>query len=182
MRYFVLDDAGNQYGPADLLTLQQWVTEGRVLAATKLKEEMSGTVVLAGQVTGLQFPMSSAAPGQQGQQGATGDFAQNPYEHGPRPTQFADYHRPSGTPVDTQTVLIKAIVATVCCGCWPLGVVAIVFAFQANGSNSSGDYVKAKELVNKSNLFSNIALIFGVVIGEIYLFAVGVGAATGNLN
>lgn len=183
MRYFVLDDAGNQYGPADLLTLQQWVTEGRVLAATKLKEEMSGTVVPAGEVTGLTFP--SAAPTMSAP--TTGavkqDYSQNPYESGPRPQQFAEYHRggPVGTPVDTTPALIKSILATLCC-CLPLGIASIVFAVQAQSANGVQDYVKAKEARDKANTFANIAIILGLIGNGIYFVVMIIGAMNGGLK
>jgi DNA-directed RNA polymerase subunit RPC12/RpoP len=61
--------------------------------------------------------------------------------------------------------LIPAIlVTTPCgCGCWPLGVVAIVFAAQVDGKYHQGDYQGAVDAARKAKMFTLIALILGVV-------------------
>lgn len=60
MRYYVLDAQGNQYGPADVPTLNQWVRDGRILPATQILVETTGKVIPAQMVPGLNLDL---APG-----------------------------------------------------------------------------------------------------------------------
>ena len=57
MRFFVLGDQGQKYGPADILTLNQWIIEGRIVPHTMLMEEVSGGQIAAASVAGLEFPV-----------------------------------------------------------------------------------------------------------------------------
>lgn len=64
--------------------------------------------------------------------------------------------------------LVKAIISTVCCGCLPLGIVAIVFAAQVNGKLDAGDYGGAQKASAQANLWGNISIGLGVVGGLIW--------------
>jgi hypothetical protein len=78
--------------------------------------------------------------------------------------------------------LVLAIIATVCCGCMPLGVVAIVFAAQVDGKLTSGDYAGAVSASNNAKLFSMISIGLGVVgvLGYMALVFLGMlGSASG---
>jgi len=55
MRYFVIGDDGQKYGPADVATLNSWITEGRLLATTLLENEATGERVAAQALPGLAF-------------------------------------------------------------------------------------------------------------------------------
>jgi len=55
MRYFVVTDNGQKYGPADLPTLNQWIAEGRVIPSTILEDEGSGVRMAASTLSGLEF-------------------------------------------------------------------------------------------------------------------------------
>ena len=91
MNYFVILN-GQQYGPADIPTLNQWIVDGRVTPETTLKEETSGTESPASGVPGLVFAPSAPAgpmeapPGTQmttstgGPQQATPQYAAYPRE------------------------------------------------------------------------------------------------------
>jgi hypothetical protein len=57
MRYFVLGEQGQKYGPADLDTLNSWIAEGRLLPTTMLEDEASGVRSAASAVSGLRFPV-----------------------------------------------------------------------------------------------------------------------------
>jgi len=59
MGYYVLGDLGQKYGPADLLTLNQWVIEGRVVSHTILEDESSGGKIVASSISDLRFPEAS---------------------------------------------------------------------------------------------------------------------------
>lgn len=66
MRYFVLGDNGQKYGPADVPTLEAWATEGRLLAATQLEDETTGERKSAAELLPSRFqsvtPPPAAAP------------------------------------------------------------------------------------------------------------------------
>jgi hypothetical protein len=53
--YWVIADNQERYGPADLQTLQGWVTEGRVLATMQIFDEATQTTRIASQIPGLRF-------------------------------------------------------------------------------------------------------------------------------
>ncbi len=82
-------------------------------------------------------PYSEPAPGQMGQ-------------GGPRP--------------NIPNHLVKAIISTVCCGCLPVGIVAIVFAAQVNGKLDAGDYAGAQKTSDQASLWGNIAIGLGVLV------------------
>ncbi|MBV6458774.1 MAG: hypothetical protein HONBIEJF_01912 [Fimbriimonadaceae bacterium] len=61
--YFVIDAAtGNKYGPADLATLNQWVTEGRILPSTMLEDALGGAQIRADRLPGLMVTRAASAP------------------------------------------------------------------------------------------------------------------------
>lgn len=60
MRYYVLSDDGQKYGPADVATLNGWIAENRLLPHQMLEEEASGARFAARAVPGLNFPTAPA--------------------------------------------------------------------------------------------------------------------------
>jgi len=77
--------------------------------------------------------------------------------------------------------MIPAIVSLFCC--WPLAIVAIIFAAQVNGKVAAGDMQGAMDASKKAKLFSYISIGLGLGLGLIYviLMALGVGlSAIGN--
>ncbi len=47
MRYFVTGTDGNEYGPVDLATLQEWARDNRVVPTSKIRNETNGMVLQA---------------------------------------------------------------------------------------------------------------------------------------
>ena len=68
MRYYLIADDGQKYGPVDLQTLNQWAAESRVRPDHQLEVETTAQRVLASTVMGLNFPVPNgggyAAPNQ----------------------------------------------------------------------------------------------------------------------
>ena len=85
----------------------------------------------------------------------------DPYSQ-PVPGQF-----PGGPRPNIPNHLVKAIISTVCCGCPPLGIVAIVFAAQVNGKIDAGDYAGAQKASDQASMWGNIAIALGVIGGII---------------
>jgi hypothetical protein len=76
--------------------------------------------------------------------------------------------------------LVPAILSIFCC--WPLGIVAIIFAAQVNGKVAAGDLAGAADASKKAKLFSFIAIGIGVVVGLIYLLLTILGIGLGALG
>jgi hypothetical protein len=77
--------------------------------------------------------------------------------------------------------MVPAIVSVFCC--WPLAIVAIIFAAQVNGKVAAGDIQGAMDASKKAKLFSYISIGLGLGLGLIYLvlMLLGVGlSAIGN--
>ena len=68
MRYFVIGSTGELYGPADIPTLNQWITEGRLLPTSMVQEELGGARFAASLLEGLVFPGHYPRPGMVGSQ------------------------------------------------------------------------------------------------------------------
>jgi hypothetical protein len=88
---------------------------------------------------------------------------------------------PAGAPATVPNYLIPAILSLLCC--WPLAIVAIIFAAQVNGKVAAGDIQGAMDSSKKAKLFSFIAIGLGVALGLVYvvLMLLGVGlSAIGN--
>lgn len=87
---------------------------------------------------------------------------------------------PAGAPTTVPNYLVPAIVSIFCC--WPLGIVAIIFAAQVNGKVAAGDIAGATDASKKAKLFSFIAIGIGVVLGIIYLLLTILGIGLGALS
>ena len=85
---------------------------------------------------------------------------------------------PIDAPTNIPNYLIPAILSLFCC--WPLSIVAIIFAAQVNGKVAAGDISGALDASKKAKLFSFIAIGIGVV-GYIiafgwWVFVIGMSA------
>ena len=76
--------------------------------------------------------------------------------------------------------LVPAILSIFCC--WPLGIVAIIFAAQVNGKVASGDFTGAADASKKAKLFSFIAIGIGVVLVLIYVLMMLLGVGMSALS
>lgn len=81
---------------------------------------------------------------------------------------------PTGGSATVPNYLIPAILSVFCC--WPLAIVAIIFAAQVNGKVASGDIAGAMDASKKAKMFSFISIGIGLVLGLCYIiFIVFVG-------
>ncbi len=87
---------------------------------------------------------------------------------------------PSGGTATIPNYLVPAIVSIFCC--WPLGIVAIIFAAQVNGKVASGDLAGAADASKKAKLFSFIAIGIGLAVGLIYVLLTILGIGIGALG
>ena len=87
---------------------------------------------------------------------------------------------PSVAPANVPNYLIPAILSLFCC--WPLSIVAIIFAAQVNGKVASGDIQGAMDASKKAKLFSFIAIGLGLALGLIYVILMVLGMGMGALT
>lgn len=82
MEYMVLASDGQEYGPATVETLKQWVQEDRLRPESMLKDFHTGQRLPASQVPGL---FAATAPPPQAGQPSLGNWSQTPSSPYPRP-------------------------------------------------------------------------------------------------
>ena len=69
--------------------------------------------------------------------------------------------------------LVPAILSLFCC--WPLAIVAIIFAAQVNGKVAAGDIAGAMDSSKKAKMFSYIAIGLGIALWVCYfIFGAGI--------
>ncbi|MGC4005821.1 MAG: CD225/dispanin family protein [Pirellulales bacterium] len=103
--------------------------------------------------------------------------SQNPYASG--------YHVNVGNsaPISGEgkppNYLVHAIISTVLC-CWPLGIVAIVFAAQVDSKWYAGDQFGARHASNQAKTWAWISFGIGIVVIAIYVVAIIAAEAGGG--
>ncbi|MBC8065754.1 MAG: hypothetical protein H7Y17_13060 [Chlorobia bacterium] len=55
MRYYVVGSKNEMFGPADIPTLNQWISEGRLVPTSMMQEESGGARFAASMLPGLIF-------------------------------------------------------------------------------------------------------------------------------
>lgn len=76
--------------------------------------------------------------------------------------------------------LVPAIISIFCC--WPLGIVAVIFAAQVNGKVAAGDISGAEDASKKAKLFSYISIGIGLAVGVVYLLLTVLGIGLGAMQ
>ncbi len=87
-----------------------------------------------------------------------------------------------GAPANIPNYLVPAILSLFCC--WPLSIVAIIFAAQVNGKVAAGDIAGAQDSSKKAKMFSFIAIglgLAGILIYIIFIVFIGGMSAIGNM-
>jgi hypothetical protein len=87
---------------------------------------------------------------------------------------------PTDMPANVPNYLVPAIISLFCC--WPLAIVAIIFAAQVNGKVAAGDLAGAVDASKKAKLFSFISIGIGLAVGVIYLLLTLLGIGLGALG
>jgi len=73
-----------------------------------------------------------------------------------------------GGPPDTSTSMIWALLTCFLC-CWPVSMVAMIFAAHASSDAASGNYRRAKKYVRNANITSVISAILGLIIIALFV-------------
>jgi interferon-induced transmembrane protein len=87
---------------------------------------------------------------------------------------------PTAAPATVPNYLVPAIISVFCC--WPLAIIAIIFAAQVNGKVAAGDIQGAIEASKKAKLFSFIAIGLGAGLILIYIVLTIIGVGLGAIN
>lgn len=89
---------------------------------------------------------------------------------------------PTDAPANVPNYLVPAIISVFCC--WPLAIVAIIFAAQVNSKVASGDIAGAIDSSKKAKLFSFISIGLGLAVIIFYVIFIvilgGIGAMSGG--
>jgi predicted RNA-binding Zn-ribbon protein involved in translation (DUF1610 family) len=83
-----------------------------------------------------------------------------------------------GTSQTIPNYLVQAILTTVCCGCLPFGIVAIVYAAQVNGRLQAGDMRGAKSASDSAKMWCWVSFGLGVAWVIIYVIFMATFGAT----
>jgi hypothetical protein len=177
--YYVIGAEGAKYGPADVPTLNQWVTEGRVHPTTLLEDVASARTMNAQEVAGLFF---HSPQGQQAQPGP-----QQPFQPGPaqgvglrpenpqpyNPSHQGQYYRPVGVAdADLEKKATWSLVLSIISifGCCILGFAGLSFSLNGRSALSAGDYEGAKSKLNTAMIFGYIGIVlFMLNVARIFL-------------
>lgn len=175
MRYFVIGDDGQKYGPADVATLQSWVGEGRLLPSQQVEEEGSGIRMAASAVNGLVFPYQAQPQPMGGYQQPPG-ARYEPTSGGP--AMGSNYNRPMAGSYgdDGKNDLIIAWVlfgfGVFFCLCGViLQPIAIVFANKAISKGNPGG--------NTARTLSIVFLVLSALLAIGYLIMIGMAVNQG---
>ena len=87
---------------------------------------------------------------------------------------------PGAAPATVPNYLIPAILSLLCC--WPLAIVAIIFAAQVNGKVAAGDIQGAMDASKKAKMFSFISIGLGGVVILIYIVMTVIGVGMGAIS
>ena len=87
---------------------------------------------------------------------------------------------PGAATATVPNYLIPAILSLFCC--WPLAIVAIIFAAQVNGKVAAGDIQGAEDASKKAKLFSFIAIGLGGAVILIYIVLTVIGVGLGAIQ
>ncbi len=150
MRFFFVASDGKKYGPADIVTLKQWVAEGRLNGQSLLEEEGTGRQLFAQGLPELGFVQSAqyAAPP-----------PQTPYPRQPMPSQ--PYAPIDNGQTDVTVAWICGGIGFIFCPI-VLSTIAIIFAAKAKG--------KGHPSGNAAFIFSICSLVVGILLGVLVQF------------
>ncbi len=191
--YHVIGSGGSKFGPADVTTLKQWVTENRVTPTTMLEDAVTGRQFPASELTEL-FPQaaglgsgypSAVAPGgvieppksnPSAPYGTTTPGSQSPYNYSNAPQNSGTpYVRPTGSNPDaggnfnTISIVLTALsLVTCCCSIWgaiPGFILAAVGVFLATKAKEHGYTPTLQYVMGGIGMFLNIAMIVMTIIG-----------------
>lgn len=144
MQYLVIGPDGQEYGPADIPTLQTWAQDNRLRPDSQLRDFNSGMVTTAGQVPGI-FPAPNAPP------------PSNPYAYATPPSANA-YGRPTTVRnADDMSMVWGSVLRSVAAVAFffLLHGIGLVFAIYA--------VVYGVQAKSSGNKYGTIALIISIV-------------------
>jgi hypothetical protein len=151
MTYYVVAPDGQKYGPGDIVTLNQWAQQGRVLPTTLLEDATTGVRLPANQVQGMIFGLDQQM----------GGYSAPPigYQQYPR-TGYGVADNGDG---DYQKALIFGIIGLLCC---PIVFSSIGIYFGSLAQRKG--HPKGQSIMT----FCIISLVVGIILGAILNSAV----------
>ena len=138
LEYFVISPQGQEYGPADIAVLQQWIAESRIGPDTLLRPASGGATVAAGLVPGLFPPSASNVPPPIAPGTGAASYAAYPQADYSQAPQYAAPKSNDGMGVIWGVIIRSALGVVLFFAFHGFGVVfsgyALYYAFQAKQS------------------------------------------------
>ena len=160
-----------QQGPVPLANLTDLLRTGQLSGTDLVWRPGMANWLPAGQVPeltgGAPAGAPAATPSPYGQPQAQYPYGQQVGYYGQQPQRYAEGTVPN--------YLIQSILATVFC-CWPIGIVAIIFAAQVNSKLAAGDYQGAVDASNKAKTWTYWSFGLGAGIVVLYIVMVIIAA------
>lgn len=150
MQYYVISGDGQRYGPADIATLNQWITEGRLLPHQMIEDAATGVRMVATSVPGLVFPQ------------------QQPYHNYPRDT--GAWPGDDGSKDLTQAWIFGALGLVLGSCCCLFMVFPIMGIISANKAEQKGN-----RQANGARIFNIVVLV--LIVGSQMAFPFLMGGA-----
>ncbi len=148
-----------QSGPVSQAALYQWLQSGQIDPSVLVWRQGMAEWQPARDLP--QF--RDAVAGSRNPPMAVGYQPQSGYSPSAGPAQPLAYAIPAGfdgSSAPPKTWLWQSIACLLCC--WPLAIVAIVYAAQVNSKWAGGDYVGAQHSSNQAALFVKISFFLGL--------------------
>jgi hypothetical protein len=164
-----------QLGPVDDGQIRQLAQSGQIAATDLVWRDGMAQWIAAGQVpelAGLFAPAASQAPVT-----PAAYPPQYPPQYGQQqyPGQQLGYVTP---PPQIKTWLVESILCLLCC--WPLAIVAIIFAAQVSGKVASGDYIGAQQASKTAKICVIISFCIGGALMAFYVLMMIIGVASSS--
>lgn len=135
--------------------------------------ELAEALAMKQQQQAPQPPFVGAAPNvppYQGQHIPYGGPAQPQGQYGYAQQNQYQNNFNGGMPPRPENYLVWAILTIVCC-CWPLGIVAVVYASKVNGLYDQGQYEEAKKASDNAKTWTIVSAVLGFVATGVAFFA-----------
>lgn len=141
--YIFLAEDGNKY-EGDIGEIRQWYSENRIGPDDIVTDKATKEGISIRELLRVQDPEPQT---------------NTPY---PKPPVKQSITFPNPPP-SLDNHLWKAILSTVCVGCLPMGILAIVYATQVDVYVRQGDYEAASQASEKANTWATWSIIIGMV-------------------
>lgn len=160
--YKIIGGDGREYGPVSADQLIQWIREGRAQAETQAAGDDGAWRPLSSFAEFSPYLRAPVPPANDPAAAPQSPGAAASATSGTGSAATGAPPSPPAPPPHVSNLLVPAIFTTLCC-CFPAGVVAIVFAAQANAARNAGDWPRARSAAGNATIWCWVAFGLGIV-------------------